>query len=540
VRVWITRAQPGAEATAQRLRALGHAPIMGPLLTLRALDGVSVDLDGVGALAFTSVNAVPLFAALCSERRLPVFAVGEATALVARAAGFSDVWSADGDVDALSGLIASTWRPDRGAVLHAGAREPAGDLSGTLAAAGVRVRGLPVYDTEAVSALPIGAAAVDGLDAVLIHSPKAGRALARLAVDAPHLRTLRALALSDACAAPLRQAGFTRVEAAEFPKEAALLKLLSTMDAPAQPLPPVDAPPHGPEPETGRKRLGWTFWAGILFGLVCIFLGAVVGIWGSRIFPPPLEPPPAVMPAEPPPAGAPGVTGFDPASDTYALEQRLAQVEAEAAVRGEAAAAALAVANLTQAAEGSAPFADQIQAYAGVLPSTPDTEALRALAAVGAPTLAELTARFPDAAARAAAAQRQAEAGEGIFARLVRVFASVVAVRRVDRLEGPGADAVLARAERAVGRGDLAAAVRELGTLPPAARTAADEWRDQAARRHAINVRLDALRAAALARLPSAQPATLPEQATPPEPAPEPAPEAATEAPGVLDPGVEQ
>lgn len=493
MRVWVTRARPGAEATARRLKALGHEPVVAPLLTLRAQPGAKADLDGVGALSITSANAAPLLAAATPERDLPLFVVGDATATAARAAGFTDVWSADGDVEALARLIGSSWSPDRGAVLHAGAREPAGDLPGALAAKGIEVRSLVLYDTDTTDEVDVEAVA--GADAVLVHSPKAARALAALAADQPRLRRMRALALSEACAVPLRAAGYSPVAVAQFPKEEALLKLLGEMSATARPDDAAD------DAKTARrKRLGWTFWAGILFGLVCVFLGAVVGIWGSRIFPPPLDPPPAVLPAEPP-SGPVGAADFDPASDTYALEQRLAQVEAEARVRGQAAAGALAVANLTQAAERSTPFDAQVGAYAGVLPNATEAETLRRLAAVGAPTRAELTAGFADAAARAAAAQRQAEAGEGMMARVRRLLASVISVRRVDRFTGPGTDAVLARAERAVGRGNLAGAVRELDTLPPAARAAAGPWRDGVSRRIAIETSLASLRGAALAGL---------------------------------------
>ena len=56
-RIWVTRALPGAEATAARLEAMGLAPLIDPLLEVRDLSP-PVDLAGVAALAFTSVNGV--------------------------------------------------------------------------------------------------------------------------------------------------------------------------------------------------------------------------------------------------------------------------------------------------------------------------------------------------------------------------------------------------------------------------------------------------------------------------------------------------
>src|SRR4051812_12438776 len=100
-KIWITRAQPGADATAERVRALGHEALVAPLLAVRALEDVEIDLIGVAALAFTSANGVRAFADLSPERQIRVFAVGSTTAQAARAAGFRLVLSADGDVEAL-------------------------------------------------------------------------------------------------------------------------------------------------------------------------------------------------------------------------------------------------------------------------------------------------------------------------------------------------------------------------------------------------------------------------------------------------------
>ena len=134
MRVWVARAEPGAQATAARLVALGHEPVVAPVLAVRPLTP-ALDLQGIAALAFTSANGVEAFARLTDLRELPVFAVGRATAKAAHAEGFASVSSADGDVEDLCGLIAAG---AAGPVLWAGAREPAGDLVGMLRACGVR------------------------------------------------------------------------------------------------------------------------------------------------------------------------------------------------------------------------------------------------------------------------------------------------------------------------------------------------------------------------------------------------------------------
>jgi len=132
-RVWITRAEPGASATAERVAALGHMPVVAPLMRIDPVEAPQVDLRGVVALAFTSANGVRAFAAAEPSRNLKVFAVGAGTAAAVKAAGFRQVLSADGDVAALAQRIAARkLELGDGAVLHPGAAEPAGDLVGDL------------------------------------------------------------------------------------------------------------------------------------------------------------------------------------------------------------------------------------------------------------------------------------------------------------------------------------------------------------------------------------------------------------------------
>ena len=219
MRVWVTRAEPGASATAARLAELGHESVVAPVIGVAPIEGAPADLGGVGALAFTSANGVEAFAALNSARALPVFAVGDATAQAAREAGFPDVTSADGDVSALTALIVARRKTIRGVVLHPSALKPAGDLVGGLAAAGMEARRVALYDTGAA------APAVPEADAVLVHSPSAALALVAL-LSPDQAARLSVFALSQACAAPLAGHGFRAVAVSPFPREDALLKLV--------------------------------------------------------------------------------------------------------------------------------------------------------------------------------------------------------------------------------------------------------------------------------------------------------------------------
>ena len=225
-RVWITRAQPGAARSAARLTALGYEPVVAPLLRIRPLPealGAAPDFASVAALAFTSPNGVTAFAALTPELRdRPVFAVGNATAEAARDAGFTDARSAAGDIHALARLIAAS--PVQGLILAPGAREPAGDLPALLPDR--QVQRLPVYAAEETDVL--GPA---DFDAVLLHSPRAARALAAILMPETAANRL-AVCISAAAAAPLAALSFTEIRTAETPDETSLLTALGKSAGP--------------------------------------------------------------------------------------------------------------------------------------------------------------------------------------------------------------------------------------------------------------------------------------------------------------------
>ena len=228
-RIWVTRASPGAEETAARLAAMSLPILVDPLLEVVPLSPL-IDLEGVAALAFTSVNGVQAFARLCVDRSLPVFAVGDRTARAVREAGFGDVASADGDVVALAALIAGQAARIDGVVLHPGALEPAGDLVSALAVEGVTVRGVAVYKSVERDPAPATLDQLGSMAAVLLHSPRAAHKLAQVLERRP-APSLRALCLSPAVAAPLTplvEAGaLGSVAAAPHPSETALLDLLT-------------------------------------------------------------------------------------------------------------------------------------------------------------------------------------------------------------------------------------------------------------------------------------------------------------------------
>ena len=221
----MTRAEPGASASASRLIALGFAPIVAPMIKTEPIDAIAPARSTYDALAFTSSAAVRRFAGLSPSRDETVFAVGDATAEVAMAEGWTDVVSADSDIAGLGQTLARAATGLR--VLHPCADVPAGDLSAL--ARPVAVTSLPVYATVPERAWPQrvldAASQLDG--AVLLHSPSAARAVAAFPRASEFAPRLTGFALSASCAAPITSLPLREIVVAPFPRETALLKVMS-------------------------------------------------------------------------------------------------------------------------------------------------------------------------------------------------------------------------------------------------------------------------------------------------------------------------
>src|SRR5476649_1464406 len=102
--VLVTRPQPDNEATAAALRTKGLKVLLAPMLRFEPV-AFHDDADArYGAVIVTSANALRgIEPHLAGSRllKLPLFAVGEHTATIARRAGFGNVVPAHGDAASL-------------------------------------------------------------------------------------------------------------------------------------------------------------------------------------------------------------------------------------------------------------------------------------------------------------------------------------------------------------------------------------------------------------------------------------------------------
>jgi uroporphyrinogen-III synthase len=231
MRLLITRPASEGARTAAALQQQGHETLLAPLLRIEWLiaDFGGGPWDGV---IMTSANAAR---ALREHPRrdellpLKLFAVGRTTAQAARACGFGDVVSADGDVSDLLDLLARS-PGHAGRLLYLTGADRTVDVSAALAASGMQVDTVVIYRAVADTKLPgevEAALAAQEIDGVLHFSPRTAAAfVAATAALAPVALALPHFCLSAAVAKPLQAAGARDLRIAARPDEAALLELI--------------------------------------------------------------------------------------------------------------------------------------------------------------------------------------------------------------------------------------------------------------------------------------------------------------------------
>jgi hypothetical protein len=262
--------------------------------------------------------------------------------------------------------------------------------------------------------------------------------------------------------------------------------------------------PKDPAEYRPRPLMGVSFWAMIAFGMLCVLAGAGVASLAPRLLPahPAPAAPQPVAPTAPPAAVAPSAStapaALSPPEEVARLNARIAALESQGARSSEAAAAALAAAELVDASQSSRPFAEELVELRKAAPELPELAALARLAETGAPSRAALAASFPEYAARAASRAHKPKEGAPLIERISYAAAKIVSVRRVEDVPGDAPDALLARAELALGDGEVVAALKLLDRLPPTTRKALAPWRAGAERRAEIDREVAALRARAL------------------------------------------
>ncbi len=591
--VVLTRPTIESEALARALASHDIDSIAAPMLSIVARErpDLEADLGRAQAVLLTSANGALALVETTDRRDLSLYVVGDATAAAARAGGFTEVESADGDAADLAALVGERLTPDAGPLLHVSGDHVAGDIEGAISQSGFDYQRTVLYDAVAAEGLPealLTALTAGSVDGVLLFSPRSARTfvhLARQSDVAPALKQITAYCLSDAVAAVADRELWRRVVVGARPRSDSLIeRVVADLDASGQEqtsaaaTEPLSRPVVRQDTKAGRART----WPIVAASVAVSALVAVFVVLALRALPTGDDS--AAAPAdlearlqsldtlgsdladrlaavearaqnlielanrveateERLAAIAVGADGADDGTDLSALANELNATRANlgheiervtqtlttdlaelsaaldnlaervervgARDTGAAGALLLAVGQLRAAALGPGPFAGEAEAVRLVANGEPSIVGSLATMAPwahqGVATIEMLQAGFQDAAmAILRAADLPEDAGwlETAYAEVK----GLVTVRRVgEDIDGDDPQALLARAEARLARGDVAGAVVLVESIGEADR-AAGNWLAAARGRGAVSAALDELSSAAIIRAGTATP----------------------------------
>jgi uroporphyrinogen-III synthase len=230
MRVLVTRPTEQAFRTVKRVLALGHQPVLAPVLEI-VPTGAAIP-DGVFDFVIaTSAQAFAGWTPLPALREVPIACVGEKTAEAARMLGFTVEITAP-----RANILAERLTVGNGpkSVLYLAGRERKPLLEDCLRAAGWRLDIAETYEARPVAVWPPEVATSlnrGEIDAVLHYSPRSA-ALALGVIGCETASRLSHYCLSPEIAAVCRvSAPVERIFTALQPDEAALMTLLGPAPA---------------------------------------------------------------------------------------------------------------------------------------------------------------------------------------------------------------------------------------------------------------------------------------------------------------------
>ena len=235
MRLVITRPREDAERQADQLRALGHEPLIHPLLEILYLPLPTLDFDDVQALIITSRNALRALSqndGFNDAKKLPVYCVGEGTAEFARDLGFSTIFVGGGTARELIPTLTDTVDPNGGILLYLTGQNLAYDLEAPLTDAGFQVKRIIAY-----KALPLGREHIvnfakslkRGVDGVLLMSPRTASAFInfiKIFGLEQETRAIICYCYAETIARPLGEIDGLTIAVSSSPTEDEFLKLI--------------------------------------------------------------------------------------------------------------------------------------------------------------------------------------------------------------------------------------------------------------------------------------------------------------------------
>ena len=220
MRLFVIRPQPGADATAGRIRLAGHEAVVMPLFAVQPVEWDAPSADQYDALLLTSGNAVRAAGqGLEVVRGLPVLAVGTATARAA--SEFNLTITATGNSGVGTLLRTAHQLGYRRLLWLAGE-----DLTAVSIPEEISLDTRTIYRSAELPAPDCFMDNVQSADAIMLHSARAAQHLAQLCDEQGIDRATLSLAALSPNIAESAGSGWKAIIIAPEPNDASLLSQL--------------------------------------------------------------------------------------------------------------------------------------------------------------------------------------------------------------------------------------------------------------------------------------------------------------------------
>jgi len=236
MKVLITRAEPSASQTAQKVIEAGHEPVVMPLFEIHDT-GRQIPRKQYDAIVFTSKNAVTTLSNRGwhpENADMPAFCVGKKTQDAARAFGFTTTRTATGGGVELTKLIAE--QDNKGKTfLYLSTPDKSHDMAQALEPFGIRVETVDIYQARTISPPPgdfMSAINTVSQGAVLVYSALGSHHLGSLIqehLDVHALIGARLIGISRHALKPLETLSWKSIATPQAPDETEMLAMISAL-----------------------------------------------------------------------------------------------------------------------------------------------------------------------------------------------------------------------------------------------------------------------------------------------------------------------
>ena len=232
MKVLLTRPKQDSERTAGELKKLNISSIISPVLRILLKSIEKQELQHHQAILLSSKHSVAGLSSLKIRRSLPIYCVGDATSCAVSDEGFSNVYSASGDINDLISLVGKSLISTNGSILYLSGLRKKGEVIDSLESLGFEIENRVVYEAKVVQSLnksAVKALEANEIQGVLLYSPRSAeifiRMIERLGFQ-KILQNLEVYCLSSAVADVVKGLKWNKVLIASRPNNLEMLALV--------------------------------------------------------------------------------------------------------------------------------------------------------------------------------------------------------------------------------------------------------------------------------------------------------------------------